>query len=91
MGSLAGEIENPAQTYPIAIMVLVPTTIVIAVYPLLVALSLNDDRAVYEAGYFKVILVAGWPPSSKNYTYQDFIYYYLLLLFLILLVIMAPF
>ena len=53
MGSLAGEIQNPGRNYPIVIGILIPTTVLYAAYPLMVALSLNDDRGVYTAGYFQ--------------------------------------
>ena len=44
LGSLAGELENPKQSYIIALMILIPIVLIVNCIPLAVSMSLDHDR-----------------------------------------------
>eukprot|EP00041_Stephanoeca_diplocostata_P011130 m.180609 g.180609 ORF g.180609 m.180609 type:complete len:581 (-) comp18426_c0_seq1:220-1962(-) len=52
LGSLAGEVMTPSKTYPKVIALLIPVVTTFIVWPLAVSLSLDQDRANYDAGHF---------------------------------------
>eukprot|EP00041_Stephanoeca_diplocostata_P022984 m.557133 g.557133 ORF g.557133 m.557133 type:complete len:144 (-) comp22189_c2_seq3:453-884(-) len=55
IGALAGEVQNPARSYKIAIAVLVPVTVIFALWPLAISVSMDPDRNNYDNGYFETL------------------------------------
>eukprot|EP00041_Stephanoeca_diplocostata_P022980 m.557236 g.557236 ORF g.557236 m.557236 type:complete len:494 (-) comp22189_c2_seq19:333-1814(-) len=53
IGTLAGEVKNPARSYKIALVVLIPVTLIFALWPLAVSVSMDSDRNNYGNGYFE--------------------------------------
>lgn len=52
IGALAGEIKDPKATYPIVVSILIPMVMAIYIWPVAVAVSLDNDRSNYVSGHF---------------------------------------
>ena len=52
LGSLAGQVERPQRTYTRVTALLIPTVTLLNAIPLLVSLSVDDDRSHYTPGHF---------------------------------------
>ena len=57
LGSLAGEVKDPGRTYPIVVLTLIPAVIVLYVWPIAVAVSLDPNRTRYVPGHFTAVAV----------------------------------
>ena len=55
LGSLAGQVREPQTTYQRVTAVLIPVVTVLNVVPLLVSLSLDDERTHYTPGHFNTL------------------------------------
>lgn len=52
LGSLAGEVSDPSKAYPTVVALLVPLVSIYVMMPVMVAISLDNNRSNYEAGHF---------------------------------------
>jgi len=63
LGTLAGELERPRETFLCSIAILFPAVLILNTLPLAVALGLDQVASHYTAGYFNVLarrLAGGW-------------------------------
>ena len=68
LGALAGQVENPAKTYPPACLILFVVSCLVNVVPIMVAVSLHDTTCdptmtMFEPGFFGIL--AGPSPSPR--------------------------
>lgn len=52
LGVLAGEVHNPARTFPRAIAILIPLVTALNILPVVVSLGIDSNRSNYYAGQF---------------------------------------
>jgi len=58
LGSLAGEVKNPKRTFPLTILLVSPMMIMINLFPLMVAICIDNNRANYQPGHFSIMAKA---------------------------------
>eukprot|EP01012_Entosiphon_sulcatum_P040090 TRINITY_DN5372_c0_g1_i1.p1 TRINITY_DN5372_c0_g1~~TRINITY_DN5372_c0_g1_i1.p1 ORF type:complete len:490 (-),score=39.69 TRINITY_DN5372_c0_g1_i1:122-1567(-) len=52
LGTIAGQVKDAPKAYPKAVVLLMIMTVIATVWPLLVALSMDDDRLNYDSAEF---------------------------------------
>ena len=63
LGTLAGELEDPAGTYVNAILLLTPVVLFINCFPLIVSMSIDHNRNNFHPGHFQTLatfIVGDW-------------------------------
>jgi amino acid transporter len=55
LSTVAGEVENPRRTYPLALAIMIPAITLVYVLPVLAGLAGGRDWQAWTAGYFPVI------------------------------------
>lgn len=55
LSTVAGEVENPRRTYPLALMIMIPAITLCYVLPVLAGMAGGTDWQAWTAGYFPVV------------------------------------
>ena len=71
LGSLAAGVDNPKRTFPLVVAALIPFVLVVVISPFMVSLSVDNNVANYDAGYFSDLAFnvanRGCPKSWHNF------------------------
>ena len=55
LSTVAGEVENPRKTFPLALAIMIPAITLVYLLPVLAGLAGSTDWQAWTAGYFPVL------------------------------------